>query len=332
MKNIAINGMGRIGKLVVRRLFDVGLGENLIQLNDLNSDSEMHAHLLEFDTIHGKWEKNIKAESGKIIIDDIDLKFTSQQNKAEVNNGKIDILIDCTGTIKNSEDASHYFRSGIEEVLISAPVKDENARNIVYGVNHQIYKGAEKLVFTAASCTTNCVAPIVKVLHEEIGIEHGSFTTIHNVTNTQKLVDKPAKDLRRARSALNSLIPTTTGSATAISYIYPDLKGKLNGHSVRVPLLNASLTDCVFELKRPATEKEVNDKFRRAAKNSLNGILGYEDRPLVSADYTSDPRSVVIDGPSTMIINGTQVKVFGWYDNEWGYACRMVDIVKMMLK
>lgn len=216
MKNIAINGLGRIGKLVVRRLFDVGLGENIIHLNDLNSDSKMHAHLLEFDTIHGKWGKNIRPESGKIIIDGIDLKFTSQQSKAEVNNGAIDILIDCTGTIKNSEEASHYFKSGIEEVLVSAPVKDENARNIVYGVNHQIYKGAEKLVFTAASGSTNCVAPIIKILHEEIGIEHGSFTTIHNVTNTQTIVDKPAKDLRRARSALNSLIPTTTGSATAV--------------------------------------------------------------------------------------------------------------------
>ena len=331
MKNIAINGLGRIGKLVVRRLFDVGLGTNLTQLNDLNSDSEMLAHLLEFDTVHGKWQKRVSCGRGKIVIDDIQLKLTNQNNKAKLNSSEIDLLVDCTGSIKNSDDANTYFENGIDQVLVSAPVNGDKARNIVFGVNNEIYKGPEKLVFTAASCSTNCIAPIIKVLHEKIGIQHGSFTTIHNVTNTQTIVDKPAKDLRRARSALNSLIPTTTGSAKAISYIYPDLKGKLNGHSVRVPLLNASLTDCVFELKRSTTIEEINEKFRNAARNELEGILGYEDRPLVSTDYTNDSRSVIIDGPSTMVINGTQVKVFGWYDNEWGYACRIVDIIRMML-
>ncbi|MEP5152698.1 MAG: glyceraldehyde-3-phosphate dehydrogenase, partial [Planktotalea sp.] len=210
------------------------------------------------------------------------------------------------------------------------PVKDGNAANIVYGVNNHDYDPMTQNIVTAASCTTNCLAPVVKVIHENLGIKHGSITTIHDVTNTQTIVDRPAKDLRRARSALNSLIPTTTGSATAITLIYPELTGKLNGHAVRVPLLNASLTDCVFEVARETTAEEVNAFFEAAANGPLKGILGYETRPLVSADYTNDPRSSIVDAPSTMVVNGTQVKIYAWYDNEWGYANRLVDVARMV--
>ena len=202
----------------------------------------------------------------------------------------------------------------------------------MYGVNHEIYDENEHDIVTAASCTTNCLAPVVKVIHENLGIRHGSITTIHDVTNTQTIVDRPAKDLRRARAALNSLIPTTTGSATAITLIYPELTGKLNGHAVRVPLLNASLTDCVFEVARETTSEEVNAMFKAAAEGELNAILGYETRPLVSADYINDIRSSIIDAPSTMVVNGTQVKIYAWYDNEMGYAYRLVDVALMVGK
>jgi glyceraldehyde 3-phosphate dehydrogenase len=239
-------------------------------------------------------------------------------------------VIDCTGAFKTPEKVQPYFEAGTRKVIVSAPIKEAPALNLVYGVNHDLYDPTEHHLVTAASCTTNCLAPVVKVLHEEIGIGHGSITTIHDVTNTQTIVDRPAKDLRRARSALNSLIPTTTGSATAITLIYPDLKGRLNGHAVRVPLLNASLTDCVFEMNRETTAEEVNGLFRRWSEGPLKGILGYEERPLVSTDYVNDPRSAIVDAPSTMVVNGTQLKVYAWYDNEWGYAWRVADIVRMI--
>ncbi len=212
-------------------------------------------------------------------------------------------------------------------MVVAAPVKEE-ALNIVMGCNDDLYDPAEHDLVTAASCTTNCIAPVVKVIHEELGIVHGAITTIHDVTNNQVVVDAPHKDPRRARSALNSLIPTSTGSATAITMIYPDLKGKLNGVAVRVPLLNASLTDCVFEVSRETTPEEVNQLLKEASQGSLSGILGYEDRPLVSADYTNDPRSGIVDGPSTMVVDGTQLKLLVWYDNEWGYANRMMELVQ----
>lgn len=242
----------------------------------------------------------------------------------------VDVVIDCTGVFKTEAKIAPYFDAGVGRVVVSAPVKDGGAANIVYGVNHDTYDPSTHRIVTAASCTTNCLAPVVKVIHEAIGIRHGSITTIHDVTNTQTIVDRPAKDLRRARSALNSLIPTTTGSATAITLIYPELKGRLNGHAVRVPLLNASITDCVFEVERPTTVDEVNAFFKAAAEGPLAGILGYEERPLVSADYTNDPRSSIVDAPSTMVVNGTQVKIYAWYDNEMGYAHRLVDVALMV--
>ncbi|MEM6423471.1 MAG: glyceraldehyde-3-phosphate dehydrogenase, partial [Pseudomonadota bacterium] len=242
----------------------------------------------------------------------------------------VDLVIDCTGVFKTGAKIQPYFDAGVGRVLVSAPVKDGGALNLVYGVNHDLYDPDQHRIVTAASCTTNCLAPVVRVLHEEIGIAHGSITTIHDVTNTQTIVDRPAKDPRRARSALNSLIPTTTGSATAITLIYPELKGRLNGHAVRVPLLNASLTDCVFEMARETSVEEVNTLFAKWAEGPLKGILGFETRPLVSADYLNDKRSAIVDGPSTMVVNGRQVKIFAWYDNEWAYAWRMADIARMM--
>ena len=334
MAHIAINGLGRIGKLLLRALIHQEVQPHEISLlNDAVGSPELHAHLLEFDTVHGRWSAEISFDSKSIIVDDrkIPMLAFERIDQLPLKEAGIDLVIDCTGFFKTPERVQPYFRAGVKKVLVSAPIKSEPALNLVYGINHHLYDPLQHHLITAASCTTNCLAPVVKVLHEEIGIQHGSITTIHNVTNTQTIVDRPVKDLRRARSALNSLIPTTTGSATAITLIYPDLNGRLNGHAVRVPLLNASLTDCVFELKRPTTVGEVNQLFETYANGSLQGILGFERRPLVSTDYVNDPRSSIIDGISTMVVNGTQVKVYAWYDNEWGYVMRMADLTKMIL-
>lgn len=328
MTTFALNGLGRIGKLALRPLLE--RGANLAWINDAVGDPAMHAHLLEFDSVHGRWPAGISSDESSITIDGTRLPVHGESEIADLPMGGVDVVIDCTGVFKSEKALEPYFTAGVKKVVVSAPVKDGDTVNIVYGINHDLYDPAQHRIVTAASCTTNCLAPVVKVLHEAIGIRHGSITTIHDVTNTQTLVDRPAKDLRRARSALNSLIPTTTGSATAITLIYPELAGKLNGHAVRVPLLNASLTDCVFEVARETTVEEVNALFRAAAEGSLKGILGYEERPLVSADYTNDTRSGIVDAPSTMVVNGTQVKVYAWYDNEMGYAHRLVDVALMV--
>jgi len=324
----ALNGLGRIGKLALKPLLE--RGAELAWINDAVGDPAMHAHLLEFDSVHGRWDARFEHDERSVTINGQRLPFIGASDLSTLPLDGVDVVIDCTGAFKSETALAPYFAAGIQRVVVSAPVKDGPTANIVYGVNHEIYDPARHRIVTAASCTTNCLAPVVKVLHEAIGIRHGSITTIHDVTNTQTIVDRPAKDLRRARSALNSLIPTTTGSATAITLIYPELKGRLNGHAVRVPLLNASLTDCVFEMDRPTTVEEVNQMFRTAANGSLKGILGYEDRPLVSADYVNDTRSTIIDGPSTMVVNGTQLKVYAWYDNEMGYAHRLVDVALMV--
>jgi glyceraldehyde 3-phosphate dehydrogenase len=237
-------------------------------------------------------------------------------------------VIEATGVYKTVEQLEAYFVQGVKKVVVAAPVKDDEALNIVIGCNDELYDPLVHRIVTAASCTTNCIAPAIKVVHEKIGIERGTITTLHNLTNTQVIVDAPHSDLRRARSSANSMIPTTTGSATAITMIYPELKGKLNGHAVRIPLLNASLTDCVFELKRKVTAEEVNSLLKEAAEGELKGILGYEEKPLVSADYTNDTRSGIIDAPSTMVVDGTMLKLFVWYDNEVGYANRLMDLVQ----
>ena len=332
MPRIALNGLGRIGKLALRDLIDSGAGGEIVLLNDPAGDAEQHALLLEFDSVHGRWATGIAYEPGALILDGQRIRLTHQKAiealpLAELG---VDLVVDCTGVFKTGAKVQPYFDAGLRKVVVSAPVKDGGALNLVYGVNHHLYDPEAHHLVTAASCTTNCLAPVVKVIHEGLGIRHGSITTIHDATNTQTIVDRPAKDMRRARSALLNLIPTTTGSATAITLIYPELKGRLNGHAVRVPLLNGSLTDCVFEVERPTTAEEVNALFQAAAEGPLKGILGYESRALVSSDFTNDPRSAIIDAQSTMVVNGTQVKVYAWYDNEWGYACRLADITRMV--
>ncbi len=328
MTTYAVNGLGRMGKLALKPLLEKGA--KIAWINDAVGDAEMHAHLLEFDTVHGRWDASFAHDDDSVTINGTRLPFIGTKDLSALPLDGVDVVIDCTGVFKTEAKLAPYFEAGVKKVVVSAPVKDGPTANIVMGVNDDIYDPATHQIVTAASCTTNCLAPVVKVIHENLGIRHGSMTTIHDVTNTQTIVDRPAKDLRRARSALNSLIPTTTGSATAITLIYPELKGRLNGHAVRVPLLNASLTDCVFEVERETTVEEVNAFFKAAAEGELNGILGYETRPLVSTDYTNDERSSIVDAPSTMVVNGTQVKIYAWYDNEMGYAHRLVDVALMV--
>ena len=324
----ALNGLGRIGKLALKPLLE--RSAEIAWINDAVGDPAMHAHLLEFDTVHGRWDAAFAHDGESVTVDGTRLPFVGTGDFPALPLDGVDVVIDCTGVFRTEASLAPYFKAGVKKVVVSAPVKDGPTANIVYGINDDIYDPAAHRIITAASCTTNCLAPVVKVIHEAIGIRHGSITTIHDVTNTQTMVDRPAKDLRRARSALNSLIPTTTGSATAITLIYPELEGRLNGHAVRVPLLNASLTDCVFEVERETSAEEVNALFKAAPEGPLKGILGYEERPLVSADYTNDTRSGVVDAPSTMVVNGTQVKVYVWYDNEMGYAHRLVDVALMV--
>ena len=330
MVNLAINGIGRIGKLVLKLLISKNF--NVKYLNELNGNTNSLIHSIEFDSIHGKWQANIEEGKDEIKIDGKSIKATFVENINDLSLDDVDIMIDCTGVHKSSSKLQKYFDKGVKKVIVSAPINEDNIVNIAYGVNHNIYKPKEHNIITGASCTTNCIAPIIKVLHENIGISHGSITTIHNLTNSQTLVDIPHNDLRRGRSAINNLIPTTTGSAKAISLIYPELKGRLNGHAVRVPVLNSSLTDCVFEMKSSTNKDQINNLLKSASENELKNILGYEERPLVSTDFINDPRSSIIDSLSTMVVNDTQVKIYAWYDNEWGYANRLVDIVNMVVK
>ena len=336
---VGINGMGRIGRLALRAAMGAAERQNddprvgnrleVVHLNELKGGAAATAHLLAFDSVQGKWRADIVAEGEDTIrIDEQQMSFSAYGTAAEIPWGElgVEVVLECTGKFLTPETLQGHLDRGAKRVIVAAPVKVGGVRNIVVGVNHTQYDPARDRIVTAASCTTNCLAPVVQVVHEAIGIRHGQITTLHNPTNTNLVVDAPHKDLRRARSALMSLAPTTTGSATAIALIYPELKGKLNGHAVRVPALNASLTDCVFELKRETTAEEVNTLFANAAKGSLAGILGYETRPLVSADYARDTRSSIVDALSTMVTDGTLLKVYAWYDNEMGYACRMVDL------
>ena len=332
MARIAVNGLGRMGKLFLRAMDDAGRLGEIVLANDRAGDAASHAHLLEFDTVHGRWGARIDHRPGAVRVNGNDIEITEADRIEDLPLAQrgIDLIVDCTGRFKSIEALRPYFDAGAAKVVVSAPVKEERALNLVYGVNHALYDPERHDVVTAASCTTNCLASVVKVLHEEIGIRHGSITTIHSATNTQTIIDRPHRDLRRARSALNALVPTTTGSATAIGLIYPELAGRLNGHAVRVPLLNASLTDCVFELVRESDAAEINALFAKWAEGPLKGILGYEARPLVSTDFLNDPRSAIVDGPATMAVNGTQAKIYAWYDNEWGYSCRLADVAGLV--
>lgn len=321
-----INGFGRMGRLALR----AGFGNpeiEVVHVNEVKGNAETAAHLLEFDSIHGRWHASIGAGTDSLNIEDRQIAYTNLPRPEEVpwEHSGVELVLECSGKFVTRETLQPYFECGVRKVVVAAPVK-KGALNIVMGVNDDLYDPQRHHLVTAASCTTNCLAPVVKVVHQQLGIRHGAITTIHDVTNTQTLVDLPHKDLRRARSALMSLIPTTTGSASAIGLIYPELQGKLNGMAVRVPLLNASLTDCVFEVSRATSVKEVNRYLKEAAEGALYGILGFERRPLVSVDFLNDPRSSIVDGPSTMVVDGTQVKVIAWYDNEWGYVNRLVEL------
>ncbi len=331
LPRIAINGLGRIGKLLLRELTDTGAGGEIVLLNDPIGDARQHALLMEFDSVHGRWPTPVSAAQEALVLNGRTVPLTHERSIDALPLARmgVDMVIDCTGVFRTAAKVAPYYTAGVRKVVVSAPVKEDSALNLVYGVNQHLYDGSQALL-SAASCTTNCLAPLVKVIHEALGIRHGSITTIHDATNTQTIADRPSADLRRARSALTNLIPTTTGSATAITLIYPELKGRLNGHAIRVPLLNASFTEGVFEVARPTTAEEVNALFAAAAEGPLSGILGFETRPLVSSDFTNDRRSAIVDGPSTMVIDGTQVKVCAWYDNEWGYACRLADIARMV--
>lgn len=340
---IGINGMGRMGRLALRAaLGGVHRPEDdprranrldIVHVNEIKGGAAATAHLLEFDSVHGRWHTAFEADARGIAVGGKYVGFSAGASPGEVAWGDLgcDIVLECTGKFLKPEQLDSYFQRGVKRVIVAAPVKDERALNVVVGVNDRLYQPERHSLLTAASCTTNCLAPVVKVVHDPIGIRHGQITTIHDPTNTNVVVDSPHKDLRRARSAMLSLSPTTTGSATAIALIYPELKGKLNGHAVRAPVLNASLTDCVFELKRGTSEAEVNELFAAAARGPLAGVLGYEARPLVSADYCNDTRSSIVDGPSTMVTDGTLLKVYAWYDNEIGYVCRMVDLANLVI-
>jgi glyceraldehyde 3-phosphate dehydrogenase len=342
---VGINGMGRIGRLALRAALG-GLIRadtdpraqnrlNVVHVNELKGGAATASHLLEFDSVHGRWRERFGLPDDQtILIGDRRIGFSAAATADGVAWGDLgcEIVLESTGKFLTAEHLDGYFARGVKHVIVAAPVKGAGALNIVVGVNDHLYDPERHRLLTAASCTTNCLAPVVKVLHEAIGIRHGQITTIHDPTNTNVIVDSPHKDLRRARSAMLSLAPTTTGSATAIGLIYPELEGKLNGHAVRAPVLNASLTDCVFEMARPVTVGEVNTLFRSAAAGPLAGILGFEERPLVSADYTNDTRSSIVDGPSTLVTDSTMLKVYAWYDNEVGYACRMVDLANIVMQ
>ena len=327
MTRVAINGFGRVGRLALRAGWERS-DLDFVHVNELRGGAATAAHLLTFDSVHGRWERGIAGAGDQLTIDGRNLTFTEADEPGVVpwEHSGVDVVLECTGRFRTMEGLLPYFERGVRKVIVAAPVKDPAALNVVVGVNSDRYEPDRHDVLTAASCTTNCLAPVVKVLHEALGIERGSITTLHDVTNTQTIVDAPHKDLRRARAAGMSLIPTSTGSASAIGLIFPELEGKLDGIAVRVPLLNASLTDAVFEVARPTAVEEVNRLFKAAADGPLAGILGYEERPLVSVDFKDDPRSGIIDAPSTRVTDGTQVKVLAWYDNEWGYANRMVEL------
>jgi glyceraldehyde 3-phosphate dehydrogenase len=328
---IGINGFGRMGRLALRAAWSWP-ELVFVHVNELHGDAATGAHLLEFDSVQGRWPHEIRTAGESLMVDGTPIGYSSAPDPGGVAWGDlgVEVVLECSGRFRTRETLAAYFAQGVKKVVVAAPVKDGSALNIVIGVNDDRYHPHQHDIVTAASCTTNCLAPVVKVLHEAIGIRHGSITTLHDLTNTQTIVDAPHRDLRRARAATLSLIPTTTGSATAIGLIFPALQGRLNGHAVRVPLLNASLTDCVFEVARPTTVDEVNALLRDAADGPLAGILGYEERPLVSIDYRGDPRSSIIDALSTMVVNQTQVKVYAWYDNEWGYANRLVELARLV--
>ena len=330
---IGINGFCRIGRLVLRALWGRP-GLTIVQINDSGGDAATAAHLLQFDSVHGRWDQDCHGHGKTLVVGSHSLGYSQESEPVDVpwTQAGVEMVLECSGKFKTPSALQPYFgQVGLKRVMLACPVKGEiagaEALNLVFGLNHQLFDPSRHRLVTAASCTTNCLASLVRVVHEALGIRYGSITTLHDVTNTQVLLDSFSSDLRRCRSASQSLIPTTTGSAKAIGLIFPELQGKLNGHAVRVPLLNASLTDAVFELECSVDVAEVNGAFERASLGELSGILGYETRPLVSVDFINDSRSAIVDALSTLEVNGTQLKVYAWYDNEWGCRCRLADLV-----
>jgi glyceraldehyde 3-phosphate dehydrogenase len=337
---VAINGFGRIGRLTFRNLMERSDEFEVVAVNDL-TDNKTLATLLKYDSIHGRYPGTVEYDENSLSVDGKKIVALAERDPSKLpwKEHKIDVVIESTGffTARAAGGKPGYdshLEAGAKKVVLSAPAKDGADLTCVMGVNDDKYDPEIHRVVTAASCTTNCLAPAVKVIHETFGIRHGSMTTVHDITNTQVILDAPSSpqkpDLRRSRACGMSLIPTTTGSAKAITAIFPELTGKLNGHAIRVPLANASLTDMVFELEREVTVEEVNAALKEAADGPLAGILGYEERPLVSIDYRTDPRSSIIDALSTMVINGTQLKLYAWYDNEWGYANRTAELARLV--
>jgi len=322
---IGINGFGRIGRLVFRAAIEHP-NLKIVQINDPGGDAETFAHLVNFDSVHGRWHKALNASKlDELSVDGKTIRLTGNRLISDTDWSDCDLVIESSGFMRKRDLLQQYLDQGVKQVLVSAPLSD-GTLNVVMGVNHDQFVPDKHKIVTAASCTTNCLAPMVKVIHDNFIVKHGSMTTVHSSTNDQVIVDGPHSDLRRARATNLNLIPTSTGSAKAITEIFPELKGKINGHAIRVPLTNASLTDATFEVQKATNAKSVNTLFKEAAQGALSSILNYEDRPLVSIDYKTDAHSVTIDGLSTLVINDTHVKLYGWYDNEWGYSNRVVDL------
>lgn len=328
---IGINGFGRIGRNVFRVAMEHE-GIEILAVNDL-TDAKTLAHLLKYDSVHGKYPGTVEARDGSIIVDGKEVKVYAEKDPALLPWGQlgVDIVIESTGRFTKAQDANKHLEAGAKKVIISAPATGEDI-TIVMGVNEENYEPKNHHIISNASCTTNCLAPVAKVLQDKLGIEKGFMTTVHSYTNDQQILDLAHRDLRRARAAAMSIIPTTTGAAKAVSLVMPELKGKLNGFSMRVPTPNVSVVDLVVEVKRDTSVEEVNETFKAASENQMQGILGFSEEPLVSVDYNNDPHSSIVDSLSTMVIGGNMVKVISWYDNEWGYSCRVVDLVKYIGK
>ncbi|MBU3952725.1 MAG: type I glyceraldehyde-3-phosphate dehydrogenase [Proteobacteria bacterium] len=329
---IGINGFGRIGRMVFRAATDTP-GVEITAINDL-TDTKTTAHLLKYDSVHGGFNKTVTAKEGAILVDGREIKVTAFKDPAQIpwQDADVDVVCECTGFFKDRESASKHLEGGAKKVLISAPATNPDI-TIVMGVNHEDYDPSSHHIISNASCTTNCLAPVAKVLLENFGIVSGMMTTIHSYTGDQRILDFPHKDLRRSRAACLSMIPTTTGAAKAVALVLPELKGKLNGMSVRVPTPNVSLVDLVVVTEKANLTKElVNEALERASKENLAGILGYSDLPLVSIDYNSNPLSSIVDAACTDVINGNMVKIYSWYDNEAGYSSRMIDLALMVGK
>jgi len=325
---VAINGFGRIGRNVLRSALQTGSADiDFVAVNDLTSPSTL-AHLLKYDSVHGRYPGSVAVSEGGLIVDGDEIRVFSERDPAALpwEDLGVDVVIESTGIFRDHAGASKHIQAGARKVIISAPGKNEDI-TVVLGVNQESYDPANHHIISNASCTTNCLAPVVKVLSDEFGFRHGLMTTIHAYTNDQNILDLPHSDLRRARAAAMSMIPTTTGAAKATGLVLPEVQGRIDGMAIRVPTADVSIVDLVAELERDVTEAEVNAAFQAAADGSMAGILGVSHEPLVSIDYTTDPRSSTVDALSTSVMDGRMVKVLSWYDNEWGYSSRVVDLV-----